>query len=267
MLLSIGKGKLRHGLGLVSAPATTSPQPGRAELEVFIKPIREQKEFSKRRSYVTPTHPPLLSFIIRGWVGWGHLWHGYWDWYRPNSLHPPLPRRSRSPGSCRHCDPTGPPVLMALWLAWSGGTQIFSWDQVGQILRVHGCWGAHTPSVPSQNTSGIGAGDSPSTADIATVTRMLLLGGLRQKCCTSMCPKKVLPPPQHLWVPPALHHPHFHRFFPRFSPWRLPKPPRSPRRLHRPCLSLPSPAAGGVPSPGIFSLAPTWAKPAESEGC
>lgn len=57
MLLSIGKGKLRHGLGPAAARATASPQPGRAELEVFIKLIREQREFSKRRSYVTPPLP------------------------------------------------------------------------------------------------------------------------------------------------------------------------------------------------------------------
>lgn len=57
MLLSIGKGKLRHSLGLAAACATASPQPGRAELEVFIKLIREQREFSKRRSYVTPPLP------------------------------------------------------------------------------------------------------------------------------------------------------------------------------------------------------------------
>lgn len=51
-----------------------------------------------------------------------------------------------------------------------GEARIFSWDQGGQILHVHGFWGAHTPPVPSQHTSGIGTGDSPSTGDIAPVT-------------------------------------------------------------------------------------------------
>lgn len=68
MCLSTGRGKLRHSgwMGMAQGPghATAFPQPGGAELEVFIKPIREQKEFSKCQSYITSPCPPLLSFII-----------------------------------------------------------------------------------------------------------------------------------------------------------------------------------------------------------
>lgn len=77
MCLSIGRGKMRHRgwMGMAEGPghATAFPQPGRAELEVFIKPIREQKEFSKCQSYITSSCPPLLSFTIIGSLGWGDL--------------------------------------------------------------------------------------------------------------------------------------------------------------------------------------------------
>lgn len=77
MCLSTGRGKLRHsgwmGMAQGRGHATAFPQPGGAELEVFIKPIREQKEFSKCQSYITSPCPPLLSFIIIDSLGWGDL--------------------------------------------------------------------------------------------------------------------------------------------------------------------------------------------------
>lgn len=77
MLLSIEVGKLRHSgcrglsVGTGSSPCHHLP-PWLAwpQVEIFIKPIRDQKEFSKRQSYVTSPRPPRTSPSVIGLV-WG----------------------------------------------------------------------------------------------------------------------------------------------------------------------------------------------------
>lgn len=117
MLLSIEMGKLRHSgwrgpsMGTGSSPCHRLPPClAWSQVEIFIKPIREQKEFSKRRSYVTSPRPPRTSSVIiglgwggalRGAAGGGHHSHGH-----PKGLHPPLPHHSGSqaPGTTLcHC--------------------------------------------------------------------------------------------------------------------------------------------------------------------
>lgn len=120
MVLSIEMGKLRHGgwrslsVGTGSSPCHRLP-PCLAwpQVEIFIKPIREQKEFSKRRSYVTSPRPPWTSPLIiglgwggalRGGAGGGHHCHGH-----PKGLHPPLPHCRESPGpGTSLCHPVEP---------------------------------------------------------------------------------------------------------------------------------------------------------------
>lgn len=90
------------------------------EFEVFIKPIREQKEFSKHQSYISSPWPPRTSSVITGSVGRGDLHGGAGGGHHcpchPKRLHLPLPPRDGSPGPG-----TSPHHRMASWDPIPGG--------------------------------------------------------------------------------------------------------------------------------------------------